>query len=278
MTQKLSGTMLRDGAITEAETGFTPNNYVRVGADGTLEERTPAETRSDIGAGTGSGSVTSVNITSTTGLTASGGPITTSGSLTYTLDGTLQALAGANWAANSLAIGSGADTVAQVTFGANTFPGRGSTGNLVAKPITDAALALLDDADAATMRTTLGIPTLDSGTYTPTLTPVSNVDSAVQASFFFYSRVGDIVTVSGGITIDNTAATTVSELGISLPIASNFTAFGQCSGVGASGAAQSLSGAISGDATNDRARLNWTSGSTTDARAWNVTFQYRVLA
>lgn len=72
-------------------------------------------------------------------------------------DATLTALAGANWAANSLAIGSGADTVSQVTFAANTFPARSSSGNLVAKTITDFALTLLDDADAATARTTLGL-------------------------------------------------------------------------------------------------------------------------
>lgn len=78
-------------------------------------------------------------------------------------DATLQALAGANWAANSLAIGTGADTVAQVTFATNTFPGRSSTGNLVAKPITDFAYSILDDADAATVRATLVVPTRTGG-------------------------------------------------------------------------------------------------------------------
>lgn len=73
------------------------------------------------------------------------------------LDATLTALAGANWAANSLAVGSGPDTVAQVTFAANTFPARSSSGNLVAKTITDFGLSLIDDADAATARTTLGL-------------------------------------------------------------------------------------------------------------------------
>lgn len=71
-------------------------------------------------------------------------------------DATLTALAGANWAANSLAIGSGTDTVAQVTFAANTFPARASTGNLVAKTITDAALTVLDDTTVSAMVDTLG--------------------------------------------------------------------------------------------------------------------------
>ena len=73
------------------------------------------------------------------------------------LDATLTALAGQNWAANSLAVGSGSDTVAQVTFAANTFPARSSSGNLVAKTITDFGLSLIDDADAAAARTTLGL-------------------------------------------------------------------------------------------------------------------------
>lgn len=73
------------------------------------------------------------------------------------LDATLTALAGANWAANSLAVGSGVDTVAQVTFAANTFPARSSSGNLVAKTITDFGLSLVDDADASAARTTLGL-------------------------------------------------------------------------------------------------------------------------
>jgi len=72
-------------------------------------------------------------------------------------DATLTALAGLTIAANSLTIGTGADAFTQTTFAANTFPARASTGDLVAKTITDFALTLLDDADAATARTTLGL-------------------------------------------------------------------------------------------------------------------------
>lgn len=63
------------------------------------------------------------------------------------LDATLTALSGQNWALNALPIGSGTDTVSQVAFAANTFPARASTGDLVAKTITDDALLLLADAD-----------------------------------------------------------------------------------------------------------------------------------
>lgn len=71
------------------------------------------------------------------------------------LDATLTALSAANWAANALPIGTGADTFAQTAFAANTFPARASTGNLVAKTITDFGLSVLDDADAPTARATL---------------------------------------------------------------------------------------------------------------------------
>jgi len=101
-------------------------------------------------------------------LTATVGVVDVAGALSGTyqpLDATLSALAANNWAANALPIGSGADTVAQVTFAANTFPARASTGNLVAKPITDFGLSLVDDANAAAARTTIGAEaTITAGT------------------------------------------------------------------------------------------------------------------
>lgn len=81
---------------------------------------------------------------------------------TYTLtplDATLLALAATAWAANAIPIGTGTDTLSQVAFAANRFPARASTGNLEAKTITDFALTILDDADAATVRTTIGAGT-----------------------------------------------------------------------------------------------------------------------
>lgn len=72
------------------------------------------------------------------------------------LDATLTALAGANWAANSVPVGSGADTLSQVALAANQFLARASSGNAVAKSITDFGLSLVDDADAATARATIG--------------------------------------------------------------------------------------------------------------------------
>lgn len=94
------------------------------------------------------GTAGSVTVTNGTGV--SGNPV-------ISLDATLAALAAANWAANAIPIGSGADTLSQVSFAANTFPARASTGDLVAKTITDFGLSLVDDADASAARTTLGV-------------------------------------------------------------------------------------------------------------------------
>ena len=62
-------------------TGFPGGSALFLREDGTFASPS----------GGGSGTVTSVDLTSTTGLTASGGPITTAGSLTYTLSANLQA-------------------------------------------------------------------------------------------------------------------------------------------------------------------------------------------
>lgn len=78
------------------------------------------------------------------------------------LDGTLTAFAGLTIAANSLSVGTGADAFSQTTFAANTFPARASSGDLVAKPITDFGLSLVDDANAAAGRSTLGLGNVDN--------------------------------------------------------------------------------------------------------------------
>ncbi len=201
------------------------------------------------------------------------------------LDTTLTNLAAANWATNSLAIGTGSDTVAQVTFAANTFPARASTGNLVAKAITDGSLthlatglgtmstqaannvtitggsitgitdlAVADGgtgaSTAAGARTNFGLP---DGVYTPTLTGVSNV-AATTAYECAYMQVGSRVFVFGRMDLDPTAVGT-TEVGISLPVASNFDSAIRCGGTAADISGYGNSGGIQADVTNDRAHL-----------------------
>ena len=123
--------------------------------------------------------------------------VTTALSGKQPLDATLTALAGLTIAANSVSVGSGPDAFTQVTCAANTFLARGSTGNLVAKSITDFGLSLVDDANAAAARTTLGFPTFptDDGYY------VLEVDTGVltwrRAAVSVYAEPSITVTTQG---------------------------------------------------------------------------------
>ena len=67
-------------------------------------------------------------------------------------------------------------------------------------------------------------------------------------------RVGNTVTVSGFVNIDPTA-TGLTEVGVSLPIASNLAAAEECAGSAYSSTIVSEGAAISGDATNNRAAM-----------------------
>ncbi|MFN3188070.1 MAG: beta strand repeat-containing protein, partial [Candidatus Paceibacteria bacterium] len=79
------------GATTIGANLFTLTNpsevrFLRVNADNTVTARTADDFRSDIGVGTGSGSVTSVGLSAPTGFTVSGSPVTTSGTLALSFD------------------------------------------------------------------------------------------------------------------------------------------------------------------------------------------------
>ena len=119
------------------------------------------------------------------------------------------------------------------------------------------------------------LPTLTSGTYTPTLTNVSNIDSST-ANVCQYQRVGSIVTVFGSASVDASAAASFS-LGVSLPIASNFAAATDANGVAAySNVGSDGGGRISADTTNDRVTLVCISPSTS-AITFYFSFSYTVI-
>ncbi|WP_332823126.1 hypothetical protein, partial [Stutzerimonas kunmingensis] len=125
--------------------------------------------------------------------------------------------------------------------------------------------------DQSGSRTALG---LASGTYTPTLGNIANV-AASTASVCRYMRIGDIVTVTGRIAIDPTAATTQTDVSISLPVASAIAATTDCAGVANS---QAIGvGVIFGRATDDTALLRFTSTAVVSNENWYFTFMYSVL-
>ena len=120
-------------------------------------------------------------------------------------------------------------------------------------------------------------PLLSNGTYTPTLTSVANV-AASTANVCQWLRVGNTVTVSGSVAVTATAVNTDTEIGISIPVASNFAGGANLGGTGASTSAGTLgqSGAMLADATNDRARflLRPTVGT---SMIYGFSFTYQVI-
>lgn len=116
---------------------------------------------------------------------------------------------------------------------------------------------------------------LGAGSYTPTLTGVANV-GASTAYACQYLRVRDVVTVSGKLALDPTAAV-ATQLGISLPVASNFGAAEDCGGTAVAPGVAGQCAAIVADATNNRAELQYVAADLTN-QAWAFTFTYRVIA
>ncbi len=124
------------------------------------------------------------------------------------------------------------------------------------------------------------ITALLTGTYTPTLFNTTNV-AASTAVTCTYLRVGDFVTVFGVVLVDATAAaSTLTELGMSLPIASAFSASFNLAGTGqpnaVTGTLVSEGWSINADTANDRAIFRALSQTTAD-HSISFTFGYRVI-
>lgn len=177
----------------------------------------------------------------------------------------------------------------------SSFPGLLRDGASIQVKLADnsanANLKVLDQAyNATTWNGNDEVPTknairdyneslnLVQGTYTPTLTNSTNLDaSTVVGTDLYYQRIGNQVTVWGVITLDVTAATTGTTLGISLPIASSLTALQQLSGQLTSWSAGGAFGTALADATNDRAQIDLMSGTNTSEQTYTIRFTYLVL-
>lgn len=199
----------------------------------------------------------------------SGGSIAGITDLTVTDGGTGASDASGARTNLGLVIGSDVQAYSVNLDEAVTFFGATNISGAEAETLTDAS-----NADALHIHSTTGISDVTSGTYTPTLTNTTNIDSST-ASACQYLRVGNTVLVSGKVSVDPTA-TAASALGISLPIASNFGATEQCAGSASSDSVASESAAIRADATNDRAEMAWVTTSTASADYY-FTFAYRII-
>lgn len=116
---------------------------------------------------------------------------------------------------------------------------------------------------------------LAAGTYAPTVTGVTNIDSASAPGVWKYSRVGNVVTASGPLTISTTAAAgTSTVVAISLPIASDLADAYDLNGTANSFIDHAI---VQGDGTNNRASLAFLSSSATPNIGWHAIFQYEVI-
>jgi len=116
---------------------------------------------------------------------------------------------------------------------------------------------------------------ITSGVYTPTLFNVANL-SASTAFVCQWLRVGATVTVSGRVDVDPILTATDTQLGISLPIASNFANSVECAGTAWAPTLTSEGGAILADTVNDRAVLEWKAVDVTNAARF-FSFSYQVM-
>lgn len=118
-------------------------------------------------------------------------------------------------------------------------------------------------------------PLAASGTYTPTLAGVTNVDGTPTASLAYFTRVGDIVRVDAIVSVDPTSGSSASTVAsLTLPFASNL---GATDLVGVAASPGTIrSGTVAGDAASDTARLTFLANGTT-AETFHLSFTYRVI-
>ena len=109
-------------------------------------------------------------------------------------------------------------------------------------------------------------------TYTPTLTNTTNI-AASTANTTYYQRIGDAIHVWGTVTVDATLALTISEMGMSLPVASGV---GQDYEIGGTASFEdNTSVQIIGDVANGRAKWRFTPQSATNNKySFHFTYKY----
>lgn len=120
------------------------------------------------------------------------------------------------------------------------------------------------------------ISNIASGTYTPTLFNTTNVSASIPR-LCQWLRVGSTVTVSGRFDITPTAtATTTTVLGISIPVASNFSNNANLGGAGSVAEAPFAPCLFVGDTTNFRASMQYYATQSGSKGAW-FTFTYQII-
>lgn len=116
-----------------------------------------------------------------------------------------------------------------------------------------------------------------SGSYSPTVTDISNIASSSASEHRYYQH-GNMVTAFGRVTIDPTAADTTTSIELSLPVASDFSAVDEGSGVcSAFGTIFGYTGGMISVAANDRIRLTFISDSAAGSQIFQCIWSYEVI-
>jgi hypothetical protein len=123
---------------------------------------------------------------------------------------------------------------------------------------------------------TVGTSNLIGGTYTPTATVISNVTGTPTVYEARYSRVQNVVTVSGAIDIDPTSAGVTCEVQLTLPVASNFANGVQCTGTFGCPTDPTRAGSVFSNASTDKAVIQFTPTDVAN-RTCTFIFSYSVV-
>ena len=168
---------------------------------------------------------------------------------------------------------SGAFFINNLTNTALTFSTNGSGRLVIANDGRIYGANLHNNAGAVTGTTNQYIA---SGTYTPTLTNTANV-SASTANLTCWMRVGNVVTVAGIVLIDPVNASTLTQINISLPIASNFSTGFEAGGSCGRNATGPMASIIGADIVNHNVSLSYQNDTDTANRSWAFVFQYVIV-
>lgn len=114
-----------------------------------------------------------------------------------------------------------------------------------------------------------------TGSYTPTLAALANVD-AFTAFLCNWQRYGDMVSVSGRVDVDPTASATLTQLYISLPIASTFVSAQDAAGLAIASNVAGQGGGIYADTISPRVILQYVPTGAASQPMF-FTMSYRIL-
>lgn len=152
----------------------------------------------------------------------------------------------------------------------------GFTATGLAVVTADNAQDAIEELDAAVDAVTTDVaalPTIASGTYTPTATPGTTNTDDVIPGLAFWTRIGDVVTVSGVVAVDHTTSGAATAVSLDLPVPSDLADFSDLAGTIA---CEDAAGSALGEDTGDLVLFQFTAPSTA-TRSYGYNYSYRVL-